>query len=218
MRAGVAAILVGAVVLAALHVVGPGADVSVLRRTISEYQLTDVAWVFNAAVLLIAAGAALVLHQARRATRITQTASARIRAATVLAVLAVAGLVAVVAFTKQDWSQARNLAGSLHRAGSLIAFISLPFAALTLAAPTVRRSPRETRTRSWAIATTAFALAGLAHFLPLLAAIAMHGAWWMGVPLGLIERGMAVCEFAALLCLAGWSTATHPRAEQPADT
>lgn len=234
-RAGVTAILGGAVAIAALHLVGPGNGISPLRRTISEYQLTEVAWIFNAAVLLIAAGAALVLRCALRTVRVAEGGrrTTSLRAATVLSALAVAGLVAVVAFTKQDWSQARNLAGSLHRAGSLMAFICLPLAVLTLVGATLRRGqdsrrgresrrgqelrhePGEHRARTWAMATIVFAVAGLAHFLPLLIAIAMHGAWWMGVPLGLVERGMAVCEFAALLTLAGWCASAGSRTGRP---
>lgn len=200
LRAGLVAVVAGAVMIAALHLVGPGRGISPVRRTISEFQLTDVRWVFDAAVLLVAAGGAVVLSLAARVL------GGRRLGTGLLSLLAVAGLVGVVAFTKQDWSQPPTVAGALHRVASLVAFTGLPVTVLVLCARSWRRGAVA---RGWAIAAMAFAVAGLAHFLPIVISMALRGTiggWWMGVPLGIVERGMAACEIAALVCLALWSS------------
>lgn len=208
LRWGVAAVVAGAAVVAALHVVGPGRDLSPIRLTISEYQLTSAAAVFNAAVLVVAAGAALILAAAGR------IAPRRTRAGRLLALLAaalaVAGLVAVAIFAKQDWSLPPSTTGSLHRAASLVAFTALPIAVLATVGSGLRRTDgRRDPGFRLAAGSAVFALAGLAHFTPIVATIAavgMSGGWWEIVPLGLVERGMAGCEMAALLLAAVWLT------------
>lgn len=208
LRWGVAAVVAGAAVIAALHVVGPGRDLSPIRLTISEYQLTSAAAVFNAAVLVVAAGAALILAAAGR------IAPRRTRAGRLLALLAaalaVAGLVAVAIFAKQDWSLPPSTTGSLHRAASLVAFTALPIAVLAMVGGGLRRADgRRAPGFRLAAGSAVCALAGLAHFTPIVATIAavgMRGGWWEIVPLGLVERGMAGCEMAALLLAAVWLT------------
>jgi hypothetical protein len=106
--------------------------------------------------------------------------------------------VLVAAFTKQDWSRPPELSGVIHRAGSLAAFLALPAAVIVLA--------RGARTaRRLAVAAVAAALVGLASFLPIVVAIAsvgVRGGWWRQVPLGLVERAIAVGDIAALVLLA----------------
>jgi hypothetical protein len=51
--------------LGVLHVVEPSSRVSPVRRTISEYALLDNGWVFDVAVLMLAAGSLAVLSNGR---------------------------------------------------------------------------------------------------------------------------------------------------------
>lgn len=229
---GLWVLLAGVVGFVALHVApwvtGQSSAVSPIRLTISEYQLTPLRAVFDASVLLVAAGAALVFRAAVDAGVVgagavsvaaggigavgagaTGAVGGRGRAVRLLtaalAVLAVLGLIGVVAFTKQDWSLPPGLTGSLHRAASLVAFTALPLAVLAgVFAVGPRPLRRGSAGRGWVTAAMVFAVAGLAHFTPILVAIAVHGmrgGWWAAVPLGLVERGMAVCEVMAVACL-----------------
>ncbi len=195
LAAGGVILAMGVLTVAAIDLSGAGEPGSMLHTTISQVGLTPLAPVFEAAVLAVAVGAALVLAVAvglRRDHRMQATAGA------VLATIAVVGFVLVAAFTKQDWSRPPELSGVIHRAGSLAAFLALPAAVIVLA--------RGARTaRRLATAAVAAALAGLASFLPIVVAIAsvgVRGGWWRQVPLGLVERAIAVSDIAALVLLA----------------
>ncbi len=63
---------------------------------------------------------------------------ARSGAAVALA-LWVAGLVGVVLFEKHNWSAGPSISGDVHRAASLLAFLSLPVAAVLAGRPWLRR-------------------------------------------------------------------------------
>ena len=120
--AGVAACLV---LFAYLHVAPLSAGVDWERRTLSQYALLANGWAFDAAVLLLAAGSAAVLLALIRA----EILPARSGAAVALG-LWVAGLVGVVVFEKHNWSAGPSISGDVHRAASLLAFLSLPVAAV----------------------------------------------------------------------------------------
>jgi hypothetical protein len=119
--AGLAVVLVGM-----LHVVAAD-QVNPVRRTISEYALGESDWMFDAGVLGLSVGSALVLLALVRAGILRPWSGA----AVLLAVWAVA-LVIVVAFDKANWSVGPSMSGYVHRYASLAAFASLPVAALAL--------------------------------------------------------------------------------------
>jgi len=193
-RLGIAALAVGAALIALLSVLPSDVPVSVWRQTISQYGLTDNSWIFNAAVLLVAAGSAAIIAMLRAQRRLP-TASA------VLGSLWVAGLLVVVAFPKNNWAvnAAGTVGGLLHRYASVVAFVCLPIAVLLAAAKAFPDAPGRR-----ALARL-LGYASLAWFLAILAAIpvgaVVGGNWWELIPLGLMERGMAFTEVIALASL-----------------
>jgi len=194
-RLGIAALAVGAVLIALLTVLPSSPQVSALRQTISQYGLTDNSWIFNLAVLLVAAGSAAIIG-ALRAQRRLPTASA------VLGALWVTGLLVIVAFPKNNWAvnAAGTIGGLLHRYASVVAFVCLPIAVLLAAATAFPDAPGRR-----ALARL-LGYASLGWFLVILAAVpvglAVGGNWWELIPLGLVERGMAFTEVVALVALA----------------
>jgi len=208
-RLGIAGLLLGSAIIAALHVVGPGRAISPIRRTISEYMLTSAAWAFDLGVLAVAAGSTAILVAVARSARGAS------RLGLLLAALWVAGLVTLVAFPKADWALGPSTSGQVHRVASMVAFLALPFAVVALLAPRVGRGPGRGTAR-WGVG---LALAGLAWFAPIVVAIASAangGRWWTAVPLGLVERGMAVTEVAAMLVVGVWAVRFGARVTEPA--
>jgi len=190
--AGVAALAAGAVLILLLHVVGPTEQISATRRTISEYGIGDTKWVFNLAVLLVAAGSVAgfgVLWWQRRLPVL----------AAVFGALWTVGLLVIVAFPKRDWTMvtAPGPGPTLHRAASVVAFVCLPLAVLAAARAVFPDAP----VRRWA--ARVLAVGSLAWFAVILTAVirAAGGPWWQLIPLGTVERGMAVTELLALAVL-----------------
>ncbi len=192
---GIGALAVGAALIALLGVLPSSDDVSVLRQTISQYGLTSNSWLFNLAVLLVAAGSAAIiamLHAQRR----LPTASM------VLGSLWTVGLLVIVAFPKTNWAiqGGGTVGGTLHRIASVVAFVALPIAVLCAARAAFPDAPgRRTLARvlGWA---------SLGWFVAILAAVpvgmVVGGNWWELIPLGLMERGLAFTEVLALVALA----------------
>ncbi|MEV0679582.1 DUF998 domain-containing protein [Actinosynnema sp. NPDC050436] len=184
-----------------------------LRRTISEYALGPTRWVFDTAVLLLAAGSVAILAVLvrRGVARWTSPGS--------LAFLAwSAGLALVVAFPKHDWSVGPSASGTVHRVASLVAFLSLPVAVALLARPWRRDA-------AWGRhATRAFRLGLLSAlaFTPILYAVLVDvvvgTAWWRVLPLGYVERLLVVVEVIAVLALGWWAIAAAQPAYRPSST
>lgn len=192
---GIGALAAGAALIALLGVLPSSADVSVLRQTISQYGLTDNSWIFNLAVLLVAAGSAAIIA-VLRAQRRLPTASV------VLGSLWTVGLLVIVAFPKANWAvqSAGTVGGTLHRIASVVAFVALPIAVLCAAGTAFPDAPgRRTLARvlGWA---------SIGWFVAILAAVpvgaVVGGNWWELIPLGLMERGLALTEVLALAALA----------------
>jgi hypothetical protein len=195
--AGLASVVAGIVLVGWLHRVDPRVDP--VRRTISEYALGEYAWVFNTAVLAVAIGSALTLAGLVRAgvVRLGSFGS-------VALLVWSAGLAGVVAFPKHNWARGPSMSGDIHRMLSLAAFISLPLAALAIGWAW-RRGP-------WAgPARSAFGLGVLSvlAFLPIPAATVIAGStnarWWQVIPLGAVERILALTETITLLALTLWA-------------
>ncbi|WP_027927398.1 DUF998 domain-containing protein [Amycolatopsis benzoatilytica] len=193
--AGIGALALGAVLMLLLQVVLPTNEISATWRTISEYGLSDHKWMFDLAVVLVAAGSAIAFAVLRLQGRLP-------RAAAVLGALWTAGLLVIVAFPKTDWANAAASSGpggALHRAASVVAFVCLPVAVLVAARAAFPDQPR----RRWLV--RALAIAALAWFAVIIGAIAVAALtgqhWWLLIPLGLVERGMALTELLALAAL-----------------
>ncbi|GAB2849708.1 DUF998 domain-containing protein [Lentzea nigeriaca] len=174
-----------------------------LHRTISEYALGDYRPVFDVAVLLLAAGSIAILAS------LVHKGLARWRSGGSIAlILWSVGLSLVVAFPKTNWAMGTNqLSGSIHRFGSMIAFVSLPVAVILLARPWLKD-------RVWgrhAKFTLGSGVASIVAFMPILYAIVLGAAsdvrWWRVFPLGYIERILLIAEVGAVLVVGLWAIA-----------
>lgn len=193
--AGVIAMVAGVVLLLALHVVPPTSEINPVRRTISEYALSDRKWVFDAGVLLIALGSALAFAAFVRHRDVRPYSGA-----VVLGALWTLSLLAVVVFTKTDWTIGPSIGGTIHRYASVVAFVSLPLAVLLVARKVFPTQP------GWRWVARGFGVVALGWFgLIVVGVVRMaygYGPWWRFVPLGLVERAMAGAAVAAILTLA----------------
>lgn len=196
---GFAAIGLCAVLVGTLH--GVQADrVNPIRRTISEYALGEDGWMFNVGVIGLAVGSLLVLFALVRAGLLGWYSSGSVA----LAVWA-ATLVVVVAFEKTNWSIGPSVSGSIHRYASLVAFSALPVAALALGRrwrrdPQFGRYAGSTRVLGW-VSLGWLSTIFLGAFLRPLTGV----PWWQFVPLGLVERGLAVTEVITVVLMGAWS-------------
>ena len=170
-----------------------------LRRTISEYGLTADAVVFNTAVVALAAGC-LALYGAL----LVRGDFRGVSVASVLWLLGTFALLVLVVYPKHNWAIGPSTSGQVHRVASLVAFLALPVAVLLVA----RRGLRGPR-RGAAWAALLLAVGSLAWFGVILGAVALRPVtglpWWQTIPLGLVERGVAGFEVAAVVALAVWA-------------
>ncbi|HEX6346931.1 DUF998 domain-containing protein [Umezawaea sp.] len=204
---GLAAVLTTIAMIGSLDVRNALQRPGELRRTISQYGLGANAWIFEVAVSLLAAGSlvivAVLVH--RGITRWCSTGAVALS-------LWSLGLALVVAFPKQDWSlPTTSSSGSIHRAASLLAFVSLPIAAIALARPWVRDSTWGGHAR-W---TLGLGVLSVAAFSPLLYAVLVHAsggaAWWRVFPIGYVERLLVFTEVIAVVTAGLWALAAANR-------
>lgn len=194
--------MAAAAILGYLEVEAASNGMDLTRRTISHHALADNGWVFDLAVVLLAAGSLgiVVSLMARGIVR-------RGSGASIAFVLWTAGLLLVAIFTKHDWSVGPSASGYVHWAGTLIAFLSLPVAMIL----TGRRMLAHVRWRVHARLCVALGVLSLLWFLPIVGAIGLHltvgTPWWQAIPLGLVERFLAGTELLAMLVVAWWSLA-----------
>jgi Protein of unknown function (DUF998) len=245
---GIAGALTAVVVIGALHVLPGAARVDPVRRTISEYALTDDGWAFNLGVVALALGSLAILVALVRA-RLTTAFSPGV----LLGAAWAAALLVIVLFPKHNWAVGPSTNGSIHRAASVVAFLCLPVAVILLTRGFRARRGRADRTASnWASSnrassnrassnrassnrdgasrTTAspvaartagwLAIASLAWFAIILGALALSPLtgtpWFRAIPLGLVERGLVICEVLAVTALGVWAlTASRPTPNPP---
>ncbi|MCK2213131.1 DUF998 domain-containing protein [Actinomadura sp. ATCC 31491] len=174
-------------------------EINPLRRTISEHGLGPGGWVFGLGVGLLAAGSAAIA-----------VSLARKRLAGIVGTLALlgwsAGLMLTAWFEKHDWSVGPSTSGSIHRVGSFVAFLCLPLAVVVIARPW--RRPGRSRATLVAFALGVCSVLWVAGIGTMMLIGARHGLpWYRVMPLGLVERVLAVTEVAALLALGVWAAA-----------
>lgn len=203
------ALTAGVVLMLALHVVPPTNQISPIRRTISEYALGPSKWVFDLSVLLIAAGSALVFAELVR-RRLVRPLSGGV----VLGALWTLSLLAIVTFTKTDWSVGPSLGGTIHRYASVIGFVSLPLAVIAVAGKVF---PTAALPRWFARGMGVVSLGWFGAIIVGVVNMSMGGEqWWEFVPLGLVERMMAVTAALAIIIVSA-GLLRHSAAEKPAD-
>ena len=160
--------------------------------TISEYIYTTGDWAFLTGVLALALGSVLLLVGLIGAGLVRPWSPGSI-----LMSLWVIGLVGVAAFPKNNWEIGPSTSGSIHRAATLLAFVSLPAAVLAIA-----RRHRGARPAVW------LAYGSIAWLSILFGAIAVAMVtdlrWYRIIPLGIVERGIVAFEVAAVIALGVW--------------
>jgi len=114
-----------------------------------------------------------------------------------------AGMVAVVVFEKTNWAVGPSVGGVIHRYASLVAFFALPVATLVA-----------TRGREGAASPRWLAVAALAWLGAILSGVVLRPfsgvPWWQFLPLGIMERGLALTEVGVVVALAFWAVARAP--------
>jgi hypothetical protein len=189
--ASVVSLVLGAVLMLALHVLPPTNEISPLRRTLSQYALTSNKWLFDVAVLLVAVGSALAFAAVVRSGRMAFYAGP-----VLFGVLWIASLLAVVTFTKTNWAVGPSIGGVIHRYASAVGFLALPIAVIMMAPRAFPDRP------AWRWAAQGFGVVSLAWFGVIVVGVvrmaAGYGPWWLFVPLGLVERVIALTAVAAI--------------------
>lgn len=211
--AGIAAVVVAIGMIGALHVTGPSAELDPMHRTISQYALLETGNVFNAAVMVLAAGSAATLLALIR----TGLVPVRSGAASALLLWCV-GLAAVVYFPKHNWSVGPSIEGTVHRYASVLAFLSLPIAALLIG----RLWRNDARWRGHATGSTVLGGLALLCFAPIAVAFALYPftgvPWWRAIPLGGVERLLALVEVVTVLYLGYWAIRAAAKRGAPRNT
>lgn len=207
---GAVAVVLTVLLVGGLDLYRLGDSTRHLRRTISEYALGPQRWVFDTGVLLLVAGSIAILAV------LVRHGVAKWRSAGAVAFGAWSvGLTLVVIFPKNNWAIGPSLSGSIHRFGSMVAFIALPIAAVLLARPWLRDRAWGAHAR-W---TFGFGVLSALAFTPILYAIGVNAvvgtSWWRVIPLGYVERLLVLTEVVAVLVAAVWAIAVS-RPAQPA--
>jgi len=141
-NAGLGLLTLGSLLVLLLHVLPPSSQINPMARTISEYALGANGWMFDVGVLALAAGSMLVLAGLVRAGVVRALSGS-----SVFVTLWSAALAVLVFFEKYDFANGEHTgaSGMIHRLASLVAFLSLPTAALLASRGAARRNPRRMR-------------------------------------------------------------------------
>jgi hypothetical protein len=201
---GLAGMISGAALVLLLQLVPPTDRIDPIRRTISEYALSTNKWIFDIAVVLVALGSAAAF-----ATPIHRRLLSAGSPASVLCALWTVSLLVIVAFPKHNWTLGPSTGGTVHRIASIVGFVCLPLAVLSAARPVHAGAP------GWRRLAQVLAVISLLWFGVILTGVGVMlaggGPWWQFVPLGLVERLMALNELLAVAALTVPLMWRHPR-------
>ncbi|PRZ41662.1 uncharacterized protein DUF998 [Antricoccus suffuscus] len=194
-----AGIVVAGIAVAALHFVPPTSRLDPYHETISAYGLSELGWVFNGAVVLLALSSLLLV-----VALVLDKQLKPLSVGTVMLTLWAVGMAGVAAFEKTNWAIGPSVAGSIHRAASIVAFLALPIGAGWLIGTALRRPV--VPGRGLLVAALVFTVSSVVYMGYLVWMVAdarSAGAqWWQAIPLGLTERILVVLEVGVLICLA----------------
>ncbi|MCW0215689.1 MAG: DUF998 domain-containing protein [Pseudonocardia sp.] len=198
--AGAGGAAIAVVLILGLHVVAT--DVDPIRRTISEYGLGPYRSVFDVGVLALALGTLAVTVSAVRNGLVKA-----LSVPTVLLVLFAIGMGTVVAFEKTNWAVGPSVGGYIHRYASLVAFMAMPAAAIAIG----RRWKGDASWAGFAAWTRWLGVVAYLWFAWILGGFLLRPFtgrnWWQAIPLGLVERGLALTELLVVVVLAVWGVA-----------
>ncbi|MDT7724571.1 MAG: hypothetical protein QOI21_1147 [Actinomycetota bacterium] len=190
----VSAMAVGAVLILLLQVMPPTDTISPISRTISEYALGPSKWIFDIALALVALGSVIGFGALIRQRRV-----AVVSAASVFCALWTISLLVIVAYPKNNWAVGPSMGGTIHRMASVVAFVCLPIAVLLASRTVFAHAPVRRRV------SVGLAIGSLLWFGVIIGAIVVAAAnddrWWTLIPLGLVERLMALTGLLAISSL-----------------
>lgn len=215
--AGIAGAALAVVLVGALHLMPETASISPVRRTISEYALTELGWAFNLGAIALALGSLSIF-----AALIVAGLARRGSLGVVFGVVWSAALLIVVLFPKHNWAIGPSTNGQIHRVASIVAFLCLPLAVLLLTRRTTSdgaKGPRQPRAARMAFWLGVLSLAWFSLILGALVLTPVTGTpWYQAIPLGLVERGLVLTEVAAVVALGVWTitATTRTRYSRPA--
>ncbi|WP_158893670.1 DUF998 domain-containing protein [Amycolatopsis anabasis] len=184
----------GTTLILLLQLLPPTSEISPIRRTISEYALSANKWIFDLAIVLIALGSAAAF-----AALVHRGLLPALSPASLFGALWTVSLLVLVVFPKHNWAIGPSTGGTVHRIASIVAFVCLPIAVLLAARRVFPGQPGWQRLTRW------LAITSLLWFGVILSAVGMMLAggppWWVLLPLGLVERALALNELLAIAAL-----------------
>lgn len=191
-----AAMVVGALLVAALHVLPASRGLDPLTEPLSQYAFASNGWLFDAAILSWALGLVVLVTALAGGRR----DPGRVLAAGLLGTAA-AGLVGVVVFPDHDPAGAVGTAGRLHWVATMLAFACVTCAPALLGRHAEPSCCRLTSTaRRLAAGTGPYFLLLLAGSLLRYETSLPVPAWW----LGLGERTLVALELAIAAAVTMW--------------
>lgn len=188
---------VAGVLLVVLHVDRRWGPINPVTAMLSDYAWCPGWWLWDTALVLIAAGSAVVLAVLYR----RQVLAGRPAVSAMLAWCV--SVAAVAAFSKDPQGGAVTPTGKIHLYATAISCVSLPAVGWLLGRHH-RHQPAWEQSAAW---SRRLALATIPFFLPFIvpfAANVLLGRHLPTVATGLVERLMAVLELALLIVLARW--------------
>jgi Protein of unknown function (DUF998) len=116
-----------------------------------------------------------------------------------------ATLLVLVVFEKANWSVGPSVSGYIHRFAGLTAFVALPAAALSIGR-SWRDDPLHRRIAAWTrgLGLLSFGWLSVIVFGMLLYPLTGASLWPL-MPLGLLERGLALTDVTAVVVLGCWA-------------
>lgn len=194
----VLAVLVCAATQVLIQVLPPGSWLDPVSQPLSRYALLDDGWLFDAGVLVLAAGIVALLVALVLRGQLTRTSPAF--AALIGSGI---GLVGVVVFPDYDASADFTLGGWLHGTAAVLTFTGVPAAGFLLYR---RHRARQRRSRLMCGAGWLSLTAGAWCAAMFAAALAKRfTAGPLGQVGGVVERGVAATDLTIAVLLALWA-------------
>lgn len=210
---GIVGIAVACLLEIVMHVTPGGRRLDPLRTTISEYALVSGAWMFATGVLVLAAASVLIGMALHRSGTIVFRGGWAVWYS-----LWCVGLVGLTVITKTVIGPDPTVQGRIHWSFTLLAFVSLPIALLLAVRERVRRqldfgnAPRAgalperpaPHPAVRIIAVLTWISFGWFAVLAAQTVLSVFGRNDLFPWVGVIERGVAITEIAAIGVLAWW--------------
>lgn len=189
----------------AMHVVPGGRRLDPLDATISAYALVPDGWLFSVGVIILAV-ASVLLAAALLLSRLLHWRSGW----AIWYALWCIGLVCLTAITKTTVGPNDSLQSRIHWSFTLLAFVSLPLSLLFMVRDIRRRidqqaaQPRPLPPPMRAARVLIWIAVGWFVLLACQSALSVLDEQGLFPWVGVLERGVALTEMAAVVCLGWW--------------